>query len=115
MSPAAMTIPATTSQSNVAGVASAFPAASTARTANVCGPSETPVSSAGVTQDANAAPSSLHSNVAAGSGEDSARIALVEVVVLRGPASTAVSGAAVSTVHACAAGVGSVFPAASVA
>ncbi len=53
-----------TVQDHVAGVGSALPAASTARTAKLCGPSVKPARLSGVVQEPKAAPSSEHSNVA---------------------------------------------------
>ena len=73
-------------------------------------------------QDVYGAPSSAHSNVEPDSELEKAKDAVVCVVVLAGPLPIVVSGASGSrggtatvTVHACVAGVASVFPAASVA
>jgi hypothetical protein len=90
----------------VAGVASTLPAASRARTENVCVPSASVPSVTGDVQAAKAAPSREHSNVVPAS--------LVKVNVGGVPASV-VSGAAVSSVKVRVAGVASAFPAASLA
>ena len=67
-----------------AGVASALPAASLARTEKVCEPSPSPVRSFGDVQAAQAPASSLHSNVAPSSGL--VKLKLVEAVVMVPPA-----------------------------
>ncbi len=79
-----------------AGVVSLLPAASTARTSNVCGPSASVVVS-GVVQAAKAAPSRLHSNVAPAS-ELNANVGELFLVGPLGPAVSVVSGAVRSTV-----------------
>jgi hypothetical protein len=62
-----------------------------------------------------AAPSKLHSKLEDPSLELKVNVALVSLVGSVGPESIVVSGAAVSTVQECEAGVGSVLPAGSVA
>ena len=89
---------AATSQVRVAGVASALPARSTARTRNVCSPGSSSVNGSGELHASNGAPSSEHSYVRSTAG-----VALSEAVnsnvVSRsptrpaGPASSAVPGA----------------------
>ena len=105
---------ATTATVNVrvAGVASTLPAASLARTANVCWPSARFVYACGDVLVANAAPSRRHSNVAPGSLVK-ANDAELEVMVPVGPLVIVVSGAAVSTVNVRVAGEPSTLPAAS--
>src|SRR5687767_3371051 len=99
-----------TVQVAAAGLASVLPAASLARTRNVCSPSARPLSATGETQDANAAPSRAHSKVALGSDENS-NDALVLVVEAAGPEVIVVSGAtAGSTVHSHGSGVSSGSP-----
>jgi hypothetical protein len=102
----------------VAGVPSAFPAASVARTEKVCDPLPSDAAVTGEEQAAKSAPSSAHANVELLSLEMNANVAVVSLVAPLGPDVIVVSGAVVSsgsTVHVCAAGVPSVFPAASVA
>ena len=91
---------ATTATVNVreAGVASTLPAASLARTANVCWPSARFVYACGEVHAANAALSRRHSNVAPGSLVK-ANDAVFVVMVPVGPLVIVVSGAAVSTVN----------------
>ena len=95
----------------VAGVGSTLPAASIARTENVCVPSASVPEECGDVQRANdpspPGPSSLHSNVEPDSDD----------VNENGgpPAANVVSGGVVSTVNVRVAGVGSTLPAASIA
>ena len=100
---------AATSTVNVreAGVASTLPAASLARTENVCSPLARFVYACGDVHAANAALSRrrAHSNVAPGSLVK-ANDAELEVMVPVGPLVIVVSGAAVSTVNVRVAGVG---------
>jgi hypothetical protein len=84
----------------VAVVASALPAASPARTLNWCAPAASPVYSRGELQEANAAPSSEHSNVEPGSFDEKLNDALVLDVVAGGAAVIVVCGAVLSTVIA---------------
>ncbi len=107
---------ATTATVNVreAGVASTLPAASLARTENVCSPSARFVYACGDVHAANAALSRRHSNVAPGSlvkANDAEFVVMVPV----GPLVIVVSGAAVSTVNVRVAGEPSTLPAASLA
>ncbi len=81
----------------VAGVGSMLPAASIARTENVCSPSGSVPSACGDVHGANAAPSSLHSKVEFGSLEENVYGLDVDVID--------VSGAVVSTVKVRVAGV----------
>ena len=107
-----------TVNARVAGVPSPFPAASVAQTENVCGPSASDGAVTGEEQVANSAPSSAHAKVELLSLEMNANVAVGSPVAPLGPDVIVVSGAVVSsgsTVHVCAAGVPSVFPAASVA
>ena len=102
----------------VAGVASALPAASLARTLNVCAPVVRPLYSFGLEHVAKLLASSLHSNVAPASLAVNANEALVESVDASGPDVIVVSGGVVSAgviVHVRVAGVASVLPAGSVA
>ncbi len=88
-----------TVQERAASLASRLPAASTARTRKVCGPSATPVSWRGESQASQAASSSLHSKPAEASGESKVKVAFREAVDPDGPDWSAVSGATVSTVQ----------------
>jgi hypothetical protein len=90
-----------------AGVASTLPAGSSARTRNAWSPSGRSAYVSGETQAAKPAPSRLHWNVAVASGEVNANVAEIDVTVPVGPDVSDVSGAAVSTVNARVAGVGS--------
>ena len=94
-----------TTKVRVAGVASRLLAASTARTENVCWPSGRATGNGDV-HAANSPASTLHSNVAVASAENT-----------NGgpPASSVVSGAVVSTVNVRVSGVASWLPAASTA
>jgi hypothetical protein len=97
-----------------AGVASGFPAASVARTENVCEPSASSAYSRGLVQVSKAPLSREHSNVAPAS-ELNEKLAPAELVVTAGPLVSVVSGAVESIVQAKEAGVASMFPAASLA
>ncbi len=97
-----------------AGVASVLPAASRARTSNVCDPSLSFAAVNGVVHAANAAPSTRHSNVALPSGDVNAKVGVLSFVVDAIGVSV-VSGATVSTVQVATAALESVFPAASTA
>jgi hypothetical protein len=99
----------------LAGVPSTFPAASLARTLNVCEPSTSVEYGFGLVQGVNVRVSRAHSNVAVASGEVKLKLAVVALVVAAGLAVMLVSGATVSTVHVKLAGVPSTFPAASLA
>ncbi len=103
------------SQVNDAGLASTFPAGSTARTRKVCVPSGTLFKVVGDGHAAKAAPSREHSNVAAGSGLEKVKVATELVDAAGGAASMVVSGAVRSTTHAATAGEASTLPARSVA
>src|SRR4051794_21138954 len=102
-----------TTNEEVAGVASTFPAGSTAWILNVCGAFASPVTVVGLVQAAKAALSSEQANVAVASGEVKTKVALVTEIPAAGPEVSVVSGATVSTVHVATAGVGS-LPKASV-
>jgi hypothetical protein len=93
---------------NVAGVGSTLPAPSRALTANMCEPFASWVYDWGDLHERHAAPSRLHSKVL-DSVAANEKLALVCRVEGGGPAEIVVSGAAVSTVHARRAGVGSRF------
>ena len=103
----------------VAGLASALPAASVARTLNVCDPTLRPLYSFGLVHEAHEAESNWQANVDPDSLELNANDALVEVVDAFGPEPIVVVGGVVSDgaviVHVCVAGLASVLPAASVA
>ena len=93
-----------------------LPAASVARTSNVCEPSASAAVVNGDVQDAKAAASTRHSNVEPASVEVNVNVGVLSLVEPRGPAVIVVSGAVVSTREACSvAGVASMLPAASVA
>jgi hypothetical protein len=99
----------------LAGVGSVLPTGSIARTCTVWLPSASPVYVLGLVQEANAPASSLHSNVLPASEEVKLKVALVWLVGLVGAEVIVVSGGVASTVHVYVAGVGSTFPAGSVA
>src|SRR5690242_2066612 len=84
-------------QLHVAGVGSTLPAASVARTWNVCCAAVT-VYALGLVQAANAEPSRLHSNVAV-SVALKVKVTLTLPGALAGPALMSVFGGTVSTVH----------------
>jgi hypothetical protein len=90
---------ATTVHSCRDGLASALPAASTARTSSVCSPTASPVSCSGVSHGAKLSPSTEHSYVAPASLEN-AKVAVALPVTEAGARSIAVPGAVRSaTVH----------------
>src|SRR5687768_6219474 len=93
----------------LAGVASTLPAPSIARTANVCGPTARPAYSCGEAHDANAAPSSEHSNSESISFDLNVTVALVAEVVACGLSRSVVSGGT-ATVHTYSTGVSSAIP-----
>ena len=106
------TVGFTTVHARCAGLASTFPAASTAAAWNVCVPRPT-VYDAGVLQVADGAPSSEQRKPVP-SGLVRVKVAPRRVTVPVGPPPpSAVSGAIVSTVQSCLAGVGSTLPSAS--
>ncbi len=80
----------------VAGVASALPAMSTARTCRVCSPSSRSLSTSGDTQSPNWSSSRAHSKTAPNSSAEKVNSADVNVVEAGGPATMVVSGAVVS-------------------
>ena len=98
----------------VADVGSGLPAASIARTRNVCGPAVIPVSCFGDVHAAYGARSSEHSNVEPGSSEANVIVSVVLVVVPDGPL-IVVSGASRSSIQVYVAGLGSTLPAKSIA
>ena len=104
-----------TVQACVAGVASTLPAASSARTSNVCAASVSPVYDAGLEQSANAPPSSRHSNPGPASDAVNEKLALVEFDADGGEEVMVVFAGVVSTVNVNDAGVASTLPAASIA
>jgi hypothetical protein len=83
----------------LAAVASAFPAASDARTRNWCVPAASPVYARGEPQAEKVAPSSEHSNVDPGSLDEKLKLALVLEVKDGGAEEIVVSGATVSIVQ----------------
>jgi hypothetical protein len=99
----------------VSGVGSALPAASVARTANVCEPSASPVEAFGEVQDVNAAPSMLQAKLAPGSELVNENDAFADGERAGGWSVMVVSGAAVSTVNDRVAGDASGVPRLSVA
>jgi hypothetical protein len=98
-----------------AGLGSVLPARSVARTSKVWDPSPRPGCSAGEVQGSKVASSNEHSKVEAASSAAKAKVAEVFLVGSSGRSVMVVSGAVVSTVHEEEAGLGSVFPARSVA
>jgi hypothetical protein len=92
-----------------------LPAASFARTENVCDPFEMLVYVVGDVQGTQAPPSSLHSKLDPASVEVKVNVALVELTVPLGPLVIDVFGATVSTVQVRVAGVWPTFPAMSFA
>ena len=98
-----------------AGELSRLPAASVARTSNVCGPSARAAAVKGDVHSLNPPPSTLQANVAPGSGDENENVGVLSSVGPDGPAVIVVSGAAVSTVKLLPAGELSRLPAASVA
>ena len=99
----------------VAGVASWFPAASSALKVAVWGPSERPVKVLGDEQSAKGSESIRHWIFAVSEAgvPEKVKVAWLVVMVPVGPESIVVSGAVVSTVKVLVAGVASWFPAAS--
>jgi len=89
---------------------SMFPAASIARTWNVCMPSFKGAEVQGLVQGANAPPSRLHSKVLPGSVEVKEKVATGLFVSFGGPDVMVVLGAFVSIVQLKLAGVASVKP-----
>jgi hypothetical protein len=85
-----------TVQLAVAGVASTFPAASVARTANWCEPTASPEYAFGELQSAQARPSSRQAKVELGSLDAKAKLAVVAVVVALGPLVIKVLGGVLS-------------------
>ena len=102
-------------QVKLAGVPSVFPAASVALTWKVCEPAARPLYVCGLVQAAKAAPSSEHWKLEPVSVELKLKLGPVELDGLDGVDVIVVSGAVSSIVHVYVAGVGSVFPTASVA
>jgi hypothetical protein len=104
---------------SLAGLGSVFPAASVARTLNVCDPALRPLYSLGLVHDSQEPESRLHSNTELGSLEPNAKEAVVELVEPLGPEVIAAPGGVLSPggsiVHVCVAGLASVLSAASVA
>ena len=107
--------PVSTTKACWAGVASVLPAGSVARTSKVCGPSPSAAVVWDELQDAHAPPSIRHSKLEPGWSDENANVGVASAVGSEGPLSIVVCGAAVSTVNARDAGVGSTFPAGSVA
>jgi hypothetical protein len=101
----------------VAGVGSVLPAGSVARTWKSCRPGASPVYGRGEVHAVKGAPSRAHSNVDPVSLAEKMNVAVVMLVGWSGRESMVVSGGVVSAwiVQANVAGVGSVFPAGSVA
>ena len=100
-----------------AGVGSALPAGSTARTSKVCAPCARELYGCGEVQASKSASwveSRRHSKLAPAS-EEKANDGEASLVRPEGPESIVVWGATVSTVKLCEAGLGSGFPAASTA
>ena len=104
-----------TVQACAAGVASTLPAASSARTSNVCAASVSPVYDAGLEQSANAPPSIRHSKPGPASDAVNEKLALVEFDADGGEEVMVVFAGVVSTVNVNDAGVASTLPAASIA
>ncbi len=92
-----------------------FPAGSMARTWTVCSPSVSPANVRGLAQATNAPPSIAHSNVLPASSDAKEKTPASVAEGSDGVETNDVSGASVSTVHACVAGVASVLPAGSIA
>ena len=98
-----------------AGVGSTLPAGSVARTSNVWAPSACRAVVWAELQEAQAPPSTRHSNVEPGWSAEKVYVGVASLVGPEGPLSIVVSGAAVSTVKLRDAGVASTLPAGSVA
>src|SRR5204863_388733 len=79
----------------LAGVGSTVPSVFVARTRKLCWPSARPLTTAGLVQAVNVAASSEHANVACGSSDVNAKLALAEQLGSAGPDVIVVSGAAV--------------------
>ncbi len=94
----------------LAGEASRFPTASTARTSNTCGPSLSGVVVWGELHGSKNPPSTRHSNLASGSLDENENVGLLSAVTPLGPPVIVVSGAVVSTVNVLLAGEGSTMP-----
>ena len=91
-----------TVHARVAGVPSTLPAASTARTANVCVPFARPPYVAGLAQARQAPPSSEHSKLASVCEANvKVAVALLTGIDDAGPPVRAVCGRTESCVHAC--------------
>jgi hypothetical protein len=90
--------PVSTVKDALAGDASVFPAASLARTWNVCGPSPNAGGVSGEVHGANAPESMLHSNVAVPSGDENWKVGVESAIFPLGATSSDVSGGVVSTV-----------------
>ncbi len=99
----------------VAGVGSALPAGSIARTSKVCSPSARSPAGCGDWHAANAPPSTRHSNVVPGLSPVNSNSGVASPVGPDGPAVMLVCGGSVSTVKVREAGEGSVLPAGSTA
>jgi hypothetical protein len=91
--------PVSTVKDALAGVASVFPAASLARTWNVCGPSPNAGGVSGDVHGANAAESMLHSKLAVPSGDENWNVGVESAIFPLGAESSDVSGGVVSTVN----------------
>ena len=104
-----------TSKARWAGEASVFPAGSMARTWKVCGPSPSDAVVWAEVQETQASLSVRHSKVEPAWSDENVNVGVGSFVGPEGPLSIVVSGVAVSTVNARDAGVGSTFPAGSVA
>ena len=102
-------------QACVAGVGSRLPAASSARTSNMCAASVRPAYDAGLEQSAKAPPSRRHSNPGPASEAVNEKLALVELAAAGGEDVIDVSAAVVSIVKMNEAGLASTLPATSVA
>jgi hypothetical protein len=102
-------------QACAAELESVFPAWSVARTAKVCGPAGRAPYSAGEVHETYAAPSRLHAKPEPVSEDEKVNDGVTSLVGSAGFAPMVVSGSVRSTVQARAAGVGSTFPAASIA
>ena len=99
-------------QMNLAAILSVLPAASMARTWNVCFALPKLLYTCGLVQEANALTSNLHSNVPPASVEVKSNLALVSFVTVGGCKVIVVFGRVLSIVQSKLAGVGSVWPAA---
>ena len=105
-----------TTMLRLAGLWSTLPAASVARTSNVCGPCESAAVVCGELHDAKEAESTRHWNVEPDSLLENVKVGVVSFVGPFGPPEIVVSGGVVSpacTVHEWLAALPSMFPAAS--